>query len=183
MILIVICQPSIGGDDYSSPTPDSYISKDLLDPRVVFAATGIEPEYSKYASAAKILRELADHADRGGPVQFNLPEIMKEINELYNFSPLEERDGSSSMIEGTLLQASAWHPDCSSGAGAVAERAGTQPGAAGRARPRGERQQAAAGRQTGAGEDPGRTAAGAADDRVWPAEAMPGQGRNMISDE
>jgi len=114
MILMRNMPAIIGGEIFN--TPDSQIaisSKDLLDDlEFVFAATGIEPEYSKYAKQEvlpKILRELAGIMQTGaGQWQFNLPEIMKEINELYNFSRVENFVMPvQQMIPLDLLQASA----------------------------------------------------------------------------
>jgi hypothetical protein len=114
MILMRNMPAIIGGEVFN--TPDSQIAisaKDLLDDlEFVFAATGIEPEYSKYAKQdmfPKILKELGNIMQTtNGQWQFNFPEIVKEINELYNFSRMENFVmPAQQMIPLDLLQASA----------------------------------------------------------------------------
>ena len=96
--------------------PDSQVqisAQSLLDDlESVFAATGIEPEYSKYAKQEifpKILRELAQLMQAtGGQYTFNFPEILKEVNELYNFNRVDSFvQPARQMIPVDLLQASA----------------------------------------------------------------------------
>ncbi len=114
MILMRNMPSVIGGEIFN--TPDSQIAisaKDLLDDlEFVFAATGIEPEYSKYAKQEvfpKIMRELGTIMQTtNGQWQFNFPEIVKEINELYNFNRVESFvQPAQQMIPLDLLQASA----------------------------------------------------------------------------
>ena len=114
MILMRNMPAIINGSVFN--TGDSSIqlsASDLLDDmEFVFAATGVEPEYSKYAKQEvfpKILRELAGLMQQsGGQYTFNFPEIMKEINELYNFNRVESFvQQAKQMIPVDLLQASA----------------------------------------------------------------------------
>lgn len=114
MILMRNMPSIIGGDIFNMPDSQVAISaKDLLDDlEFVFAATGIEPEYSKYSKQEvfpKILRELGGLMQTtAGQWQFNFPEVMKEINELYNFNRVESFVmPTQQMIPLDLLQASA----------------------------------------------------------------------------
>jgi hypothetical protein len=114
MILMRNMPAIINGDYFNTPDAEVRVSaKDLLDDlEFVFAATGIEPEYSKYAKQEifpKILRELAQLMQvTGGQFQFNFPEILKELNELYNFNRVDKFvQQAQQMIPVDLLQASA----------------------------------------------------------------------------
>jgi hypothetical protein len=114
MILMRNMPAVIGGEIFN--TPDSQIAisaRDLLDDlEFVFAATGVEPEYSKYAKQEvfpKIMKELGGIMQTtNGKWQFNFPEIVKEINELYNINRVESFvQPAQQMIPVDLLQASA----------------------------------------------------------------------------
>jgi hypothetical protein len=104
----------LGGDVFNMPDEQVAISaQDLLDDlEFVFAATGVEPEYSKYAKQEvfpKILRELSGLMQvTGGRWTLNFPEVMKEMNELYNFNRMDRFvQQAQQMIPVDLLQASA----------------------------------------------------------------------------
>ena len=114
MILMRNMPAIINGEYFNTPDATVQISaKDLLDDmEFVFAATGIEPEYSKYAKQEifpKILRELAQLMQAaGGQYTFDFPNILKELNELYNFNRVNQFvKPAQQMIPVDLLQASA----------------------------------------------------------------------------
>jgi len=114
MILMRNMPAILGGDVFNMPDEQVAISaQDLLDDlEFVFAATGVEPEYSKYAKQEvfpKILRELSGLMQvTGGRWTLNFPEVMKEMNELYNFNRMDRFvQQAQQMIPVDLLQASA----------------------------------------------------------------------------
>jgi hypothetical protein len=114
MVLMRNMPAVISGEYFNTPDETVQITAQSLldDMEFVFAATGIEPEYSKYAKQEifpKLLRELAGLIQvTGGQWQLNFPEVMKELNELYNFNRVDKFvRQAQQMIPVDLLQASA----------------------------------------------------------------------------
>jgi hypothetical protein len=114
MVLMRNMPAVINGEYFNTPDETVQITAQSLldDMEFVFAATGIEPEYSKYAKQEifpKLLRELAGLIQvTGGQWQLNFPEVMKELNELYNFNRVDKFvRQAQQMIPVDLLQASA----------------------------------------------------------------------------
>lgn len=95
-LLLMKSMPAIlNGQAFNMPEEAIQVSAtDLLDDiEFAFAATGMEPEYSKYTKQElfpKILRELAGLSQStGGQYIINLPEVMTELSEIYNFKNVD----------------------------------------------------------------------------------------------
>jgi hypothetical protein len=88
--------PSIlQGQPFILPDDEIVVDPNLLSEEleIAFAASGVEPEYSKYAKQdmfPKLLRELMGVAQAsGGEYVPNAEEIMEEVEQLYNFPEMK----------------------------------------------------------------------------------------------
>ncbi|MHA2070014.1 MAG: hypothetical protein ACXABY_37085 [Candidatus Thorarchaeota archaeon] len=95
-LILMKSMPSIlQGQPFILPDDELVVDPNLLSEEleIAFAASGVEPEYSKYAKQdlfPKLLRELMGVAEAsGGEYIADAEEIMEEVEQLYNFPEMK----------------------------------------------------------------------------------------------